>query len=301
LPLWFLAVYLGLTALAPLTFAWWRRSGASSIAVLVAAAVAIDAIRFLLDVEGIGWINFAFVWGAVHQVGYLWARTDAASGVSTRNGKVLAAASLALLIGLTGTGLYPVAMVGIPGSAVTNMTPPTTAILVLGLMQLGIIWATQPVVRRLTADARVWRAVVATSGVIMTLYLWHLSAMSLVAVGGLNLFDGALFRIEPASLTWWLSRPLWLLLLSVATAGLVAVFARFEWQINKRSAHPVSLGIGLILMNVAVAKIALDGLATRDAAVVWTIPAAVIVGTIAVGAYPPRKRRVAPAPHRINT
>jgi len=123
--------------------------------------------------------------------------------------------------------------------------------------------------------------------------------MSLVAAGGLNLFDGAIFRIEPASPVWWASRPLWLLLLSLITAGLIAGFARFEWQINKRPAHRVPLGIGLILMNVAIAMIALNGLATHDGAVDWAIPITVVLGTIAVGALPTRSRRT--TPRRVTT
>ena len=64
-----------LTAAAPLTHAWYRRVGALSIAVLTAAAVAVDIARFAFDVPGIGWINFIFVWAAVHQIGPLvWPR-----------------------------------------------------------------------------------------------------------------------------------------------------------------------------------------------------------------------------------
>ena len=44
----------------------------------------------------------------------------------------------------------------------------------------------------------------------MTIYLWHLSAMSLVAAAGLFTFDGAAFKIEPGTTAWWLTRPIWL-------------------------------------------------------------------------------------------
>jgi hypothetical protein len=61
----------------------------------------------------------------------------------------------------------------------------------------------------------------------MTLYLWHLTAMVLVigislAVGGFGL------GIEPLTVSWWLSRPLWFLTLAAVTVGLIAVFGRFE-------------------------------------------------------------------------
>ncbi|MEA3501654.1 MAG: acyltransferase family protein [Actinomycetota bacterium] len=56
-PLWFVSVYLMVTAMAPWTHRWWLRHRWWSIAVLAVAAVAVDAIRFGLDVELIGWVN----------------------------------------------------------------------------------------------------------------------------------------------------------------------------------------------------------------------------------------------------
>ncbi len=294
LPLWFLAVYMMLTALAPFSFAWWRRSGPVSIALIIGAAITVDVARFVFDVPGAGWVNFLFVWGAVHQIGYLWSGADHRGGVSTRTGWALAAASLGLLIGLTGTGLYPVAMLGIPGAGITNMTPPTVAMLILGTMQLGVIWGTQPTVRRFTASRRGWHTVVSVSGVIMTVYLWHLSAMSLVAAGGLFAFDGALFRIEPASLLWWLTRPVWVALLSIVTVALTAVFARFEWRINRHPAPRSALTVtaGLLLAGIATAQVALSGVATGEAGVEWSIPILAVAGAALLGALPRRSRPV---------
>lgn len=292
-PLWFLAVYLTLTALAPFTYKWWRRSGPVTIVWLLAASIAVDVARFIFEVPGIGWANFVLVWGAVHQMGYWWSMLDSGKGVSARTGWATFAGSLGLLVAITWTGLYPVAMVGVPGAGVTNMTPPTFAIAVLGTMQLGIIWGTQPAVRRFTARARGWHGVVAISGVIMTIYLWHLSAMSLVAAGGLFTFDGALFRIEPGTTAWWLTRPVWLGILLLATGVLVAIFARFEWRISKAPAPDKVrvVTIGLLLTAGSAAAVATVGIATRDAIVQWSIPAAALAGAAMLGALPPRKHR----------
>lgn len=303
LPLWFLAVYLMLTALAPFTFEWWRRSGPTSIAGFIAAAITVDVARFVFDVPGAGWVNFLFVWGAVHQMGYLWSNADHQGGVATGTGWALAATSLGLLIGLTGTGLYPVAMLGIPGAGVTNMTPPTVAILILGTMQLGVIWGTQPTVKRFTATVRGWHSVVSVSGVIMTVYLWHLSAMSLVAAAGLFVFDGALFRIEPASPLWWMTRPVWVGLLSIVTVALTVVFARFEWRISRRPGPRSALTVaaGLLLAGIATAQVALNGVATREAAVEWSIPILAVAGAALLGALPRRAGNEATAPARQAT
>ncbi len=287
-PLWFLAVYLTLTALAPFTYRWWQRSGPLTIVWLLGLAIAVDVSRFAFDVPGIGWVNFIFVWAAVHQMGYLWSQLDATTAIAPRIGWMTVGGSLVLLIGITWSGLYPVAMVGIPGAEVTNMTPPTFAIAVLGGMQLGIIWGTQPSVRRFTARAAAWHGVVSISGIIMTVYLWHLSAMSLVAAAGLFTFDGAAFRVEPGTTAWWVTRPLWLGALLVVTGLLVAVFARFEWRISRRPApnRVVVVVAGLLLTAGSAAAVATIGIATEDAIVQWSIPAAAIVGALLMGALP---------------
>ncbi len=291
LPIWFLAVYLVLTALAPFTHRWWRRSGMVSVVVLVSGAAAIDVARFAFSVPGIGWVNFAFVWAAVHQLGYVWADRDQSAPVPARVGWTLAGASLALLIALTATGIYPVAMVGIPGAGLTNMTPPTLAMLVLATMQLGVILGTQGPIRRFANSVRGWHAVVAVSGVTMTIYLWHLSAMSLVGAAGLFTIDGVLFQIEPGTTLWWLTRPVWLAILSVVTLGLAAIFARFEWRISRSPAPRTVFAVtaGLVLTAGSATAVALEGLAGPDGGVQWGIPLLAILGAATLGALPQRK------------
>ena len=298
-PLWFLAVYLVLIAAAPMTFSWWRRSGVRSIVGLAAAAVAIDLARFVLDVPGIGWINFIFVWAAVHQIGYWWAGRDSGVQIRPAFGWSLAAGALTLLIGLTWIGWYPVAMIGVPGAGLTNMAPPTAALLVLGAIQAGMIWGTQPVVGRLMAHPRAWHGVVAVSGVMMTVYLWHLSAMSLVAAAGLNTFNGVLFSIEPGTAQWWLTRPLWLLVLTTATGALVAIFARFEWRISTAPPprHRRAVFVGVLLCAGSAAAVAAWGIINPDAVIHWSIPVGAIAGAAIIGAIlkKTQPRRQSPA------
>jgi hypothetical protein len=181
-------------------------------------------------------------------------------------------------------------MVGVPGAGVTNMTPPTAAMLLLGLAQAGVIWASQGAIRRLTRRAGAWHAVVALSGVMMTVYLWHLTAMSLVGALFLNVLDGAAFRVEPGTWAWWMSRPVWLLSLAAVCAGLVAAFTRFEWR---QSTSPLprarrTVTIGVLLTAGSAAAVANTGIVTPDAVINWSIPLAALLGAWLLGALPAR-------------
>jgi len=303
MPIWFLAVYLGLTALAPLTHAWWRLWGSWSLLALAGAAGAVDVLRFVFDVPGVGWMNFVFVWAFVHQIGYWWSERDDLGRVTPRAGWLLAAAALALLIAVTWADWYPVAMVTIPGAGESNMTPPTFAVAILGMVQFGVMIGTRPAVRRWLGRAGAWRAVVAFAGLAMTVFLWHLTAMALVAGLGLSTFDGAVFRVEPGTTLWWATRPVWYLVLGLVTLGLVAVFARFELGVNRAPAPPPWMVLaGVVLAAGSSAAIALVGINTTEARTgpaQWAITAAAVAGATLLGALPirighadhPRRRR----------
>ena len=292
-PLWFIAVYVMITALAPVTYRWWASAGLTSFIMLCSIAIVVDVLRFTLDVSGIGWLNFLFVWAAVHQLGYWWASREMdGRGISVSSGLLIAGVSLTALILLTGIGWYPVAMVGVPGSELTNMTPPTFAIALLGFVQAGLIWAGSTSINRLAHRKGPWHAVVAVSGVIMTIYLWHLTAMTLVASVFLFAFDGAAFKIEPGTTAWWLTRPVWLLVLILVTLVLVAIFAPFEWRVRQTPAPTRVRYViaGVLLVAGAAAAVSYFGLATTDATVNWIIPIAAVGGAVIMGAYPSRRR-----------
>jgi hypothetical protein len=293
-PVWFIAVYVAITALAPLAYRWWRSAGVWSIVVLAGCAIGVDYLRFVLDVPGVGWVNFLFVWMAVHQVGFWWARRERSDqAITVGTGLGLAAISLGALILVTWAGWYPVAMVGVPGAEVTNMTPPTFAMFLLGMMQAGVIWAASAPISRFSHRKGPWRVVVAVSGVMMTIYLWHLTAMTLVASVFLFAFGGQAFRIEPGTTEWWLTRPVWVGSLVIVTTVLVAVFARFEWRVRD-TPPPARTGYviaGVLLVAGAAAAVSYFGLAATDATVNWIIPIAAFVGAGIMGAYPARRRK----------
>ena len=62
-PLWFVAVYLLLVCLMPLTVWLHRRYDLLVLVVMAGLAVIVDILRFRVDIPGIEWINMIFVWG----------------------------------------------------------------------------------------------------------------------------------------------------------------------------------------------------------------------------------------------
>ncbi|MEO7448497.1 MAG: acyltransferase [Humibacillus sp.] len=219
--LWFVGIYLGVSACAPVMRRLHRRWGAGVLVVLVALAVAVDVVRFTGGPSVVGTLNFALVWLTLHQLGFLWydGRLTPRVGLV---GAVLGLASMALLVRF---GPYPVSMVGLPGESVSNMAPPTVALLAQGIGVCGLAALVRPAMTRLLAAPRVWTAVVLVSPFAMTAFLWHLTALMAVLVGSRL---AGLEQPAVASLAWWLTRPLLFAVLAVVTALLVAAFVRFD-------------------------------------------------------------------------
>ncbi|MER5969293.1 acyltransferase family protein [Streptomyces sp. NPDC002055] len=223
-PLWFIGIYLAMVAFTPPLLRLHDRYGWGAAAGLGAAAAAVDVARFAFGVPYVEFLNFAFVWLAVHQLGFL--RADgrfAASGL--RVPAALAGAGPAGAVALVAFGPYPLSMVGMPGEKVSNMAPPTLALLCHGLWLTGAVELLRAPAARLLARPRVWRGVIAANGVAMTAFLWHLTAM--LGVYGALLALGLPFP-APATSGWWAQAPLRLAAAAGVTALLVAAFRRFE-------------------------------------------------------------------------
>ncbi|MBI5157854.1 MAG: acyltransferase [Acidimicrobiia bacterium] len=229
-PLWFLAVYVVVVAASPLMLGLHRRHGmAIPIAIAITVAV-IDAIRFATALKGIGWANLLLVWLAIHQVGFFYAdgRLVAAG---RRTWWAMVATGLAVLVVLTnlvtftGELWYPRSMVGVDIEPVSNMSPPSAAILALALWQVGAAMLLRAKVSAWLARPKPWTRVVAVNSMIMTLFLWHLSAM----VAAILILHPLGFGGESTtSARWWLERPLWVGASALVLAPLVIVFSRWE-------------------------------------------------------------------------
>ncbi|MCA1273375.1 acyltransferase [Streptomyces rubiginosohelvolus] len=269
-PLWFIGIYLAMVAFTPPLLRLHERYGWGAFAGLAGAAVAVDVLRFAAGVPYVEFLNFAFVWLAVHQLGFL--RAD--GRIRLRRAALLAGGGLIAATALVAFGPYPLSMVGMPGEKVSNMAPPTLALLAHGLWLVGAVELLRAPAARLLERPRVWRAVVAANGVAMTAFLWHLTAMFGV-YGALLALDVDL--PEPASAAWWAQVPLRLALAAALTAALVSAFRTFE---RPAASAPVqghgplaALGATLCLLGVlGLSMVGFGGLLDGRTALLIAIP-----------------------------
>lgn len=223
-PLWFIGAYGAVLLLAPATIAAHRRHPVLTLAGLATTVAAADVLRFTTGEDRWGYLTTAAVWVTAHQLGYLW-RDGTVLARGRRAHLAMVAGAAVVLAVLTTVGPYPASMVAVRGGGVSNMFPTTAPIAVLAVLQLGLICLLRPGLERWLARRRPWTAVVAVNAVAMTVFGWHMTALVAV-IGALRAFGYTL----PAdtSTTWWLLRPVWLVLPGLVLAGLLAVFARFE-------------------------------------------------------------------------
>ncbi|WJY50877.1 acyltransferase [Streptomyces chengbuensis] len=273
-PLWFIGIYLAMVAFTQPLLRLHERYGWGAFGALVAGAVLVDVLRFVLGVPFVEFLNFAFVWLAVHQLGFL--RADG----RLRLPSALAATGLAGAALLVAAGPYPLSMVGMPGEKVSNMAPPTLALLCHGLWLVGAVELLRGPGARLVARPRVWRTVVAANGVAMTAFLWHLTAM--LGVYGALLATGVTLP-EPASAAWWAQTPLRIAAAALLTAVLVAAFRGFEQPspapVRPGSGPLAALGITLCLFGVlGLSMVGFAGLLDGRTATLIAVPVSAPAG-----------------------
>lgn len=258
IPIWFLAIYIMIVVLAPACYAAWRRWGYASFWALVAAAALVDAAFFVLDLRWLGWSNYFWVWLAVHHLGFGW-RDGRIGGP----GRLLAIAAVGLgaLALLIFKGPYPLAMVGSPDEDLSNTLPPKITLVALAAVQFGLLLAMEAPMRRWLSGLRAWAATVLVNGMIMTVYLWHLTVMVII-VALAYLAGGFGLRIEPATSEWWLTRPLWIGVLYIVLLPVATMMAAFERRPRPADATVPSAArqvIGALLLCLGLALLALFG------------------------------------------
>lgn len=223
---WFLPVYLLLSAVTPVLYAAHLRCGLlvpvgiGALAVVAAQLPYAEALGYLL------------VWGLAYQLGFCWrdglldgSGKGTAPGLGMRPGLGagpglgMAVCGGAVFGGLVAFGPYPVSLIRVTGQEPSNTDPPSVAMLAWVVAQVGVALVVAPAVRRLLERERVWRVVRGVGGASMTLYLWHM--LPVLVLAGAFYLTGLAPQPELGSPAWWALRVPWLALLGVVMAGVV--------------------------------------------------------------------------------
>jgi peptidoglycan/LPS O-acetylase OafA/YrhL len=260
LQLWFLPVYLVLIALTPLMYAAHRRWGLAVPAVMAAAAGLVDVGVTGPHLHVIGYLNYLFVWGSIHQWGFFW--QDGSLTSARWRPYVLAAGGAALLAGLVTSRSFSPDMVG---SGNTN--PPSIALLAYAAAQAGLVLAIEPWATRLLSHERLWRPVRRLNAVVMNVYLWHFVPAIVIAVACYP--TGLLPQPAVGSAEWFELRLVWFALLTAVLAPLVVGVTRAERPMLRLPAglgrpgpwSPLLLLAGLVVAAVGLVRLAIGGFA----------------------------------------
>ncbi len=241
-PLWFLAVYLVVVCVAPATiwlhrrFRWWVP------AVMVAGAIVVDVVGFGADMGRLRYLNVVFVLLLPHQLGHFYA--DGTFGRLPRR-----AFWTMVLVGLGGlvlmtnpwvfepfgsarfdwfgdVGHYSKSLLGTDvAEEISNAYPPTVCFLLADIWSIGAVMLLRPWLTRWLQRDRPWKATIFLNSVIMTLFLWHMTAYFAVL---LLLWPLGVGREQDSTSSWWLLRPVFIGLSAVVLAAIVALVGRFE-------------------------------------------------------------------------
>ncbi|HYA52004.1 MAG TPA: hypothetical protein VEG33_12615, partial [Streptosporangiaceae bacterium] len=171
-----------------------------------------------------------------------------------------------LFVVLVAWGPFPVDMIG-AGDRVGNTNPPSVALLAFAAAQTGLLLAAAPAATRLLARPRWWRTVSHLNARVMTVYLWHMAPVIIVAVTVYP--TGMVARQAVGSALWWALRPAWLAVLTVILVGLTAVVMWAEQPLRLLPSgvgpqgpwSPAVLTAGLAGAMVGLARLAIAGFA----------------------------------------
>jgi peptidoglycan/LPS O-acetylase OafA/YrhL len=233
-PLWFLAAYLLVQALAPWMIGMHARFGIRVPAMLLLGALATDALRFVVAAgmlgvphvpatgygigsELFGIPNVAFVWLFAQQVGFFlfdgwFARRRAGS-----------------LLGLIAIGYLAIwALVSLGGyswNMLSNQWPPTVPLAILAVVQAAALTLLHRPLSALMRRRPAQGAVLLIGSRLMTVYLWHLP-MIMVLIGVELLLPMPM--PSPGSPLWWWTRVPFLLIVLAAVWVLSLWLVRYE-------------------------------------------------------------------------
>jgi peptidoglycan/LPS O-acetylase OafA/YrhL len=218
-PMWFLLVFAALTAATPLLrrlHPLWP----------LAVVVHVDIVRFGLGgPDRLGWVNLAAGWLVPYTLGAAWTRGELEG---RRAGWLLLGGGAVVTAVLVVWAGYPASMVGVPGTQVSNLNPPTLAAVTFGLAQCGLALLLRDRLRRGMRRPLVWAAVALVNLSAMTVFLWHQTALMATTATGLAVGRLPGLHTVPDGLGWVVARLVWLPVFAVVLTVCWAAFRSFE-------------------------------------------------------------------------
>ncbi|WP_345752492.1 acyltransferase family protein [Microbacterium rhizophilus] len=233
-PLWFLAAYATVQALAPWMIRWHERSPWVTLVVLLAGALVVDIVRLVVGIytlgldriggdgydfghEFFGIPNVLFVWLFAQQLGF--ALADGWFARRTRwELTVLVAAGYGAVWALVFFGDYSWNMLA-------NQWPPTAPLALLAVVQAAAFTLLRPVLEAVMRTRVAQRALFLLGSRLMTIYLWHLPVI-MILIGVQLLLP--LPMPAPGGAAWWWTRVPFALLVLAVVCLLSLWLARYE-------------------------------------------------------------------------
>ncbi|MFG2092733.1 acyltransferase family protein [Streptomyces sp. NPDC048612] len=248
-PLWFLGVYALLIAATPLV----HRAPARVAVAACLVVAALDAAHALFPDSGwadaLRLLNLPAGWLVPYCLGAVWAAGGFARG---RQAVALLLGGAGAMAALILWGGYPAGMAGAPGTTLSNLHPPTLALVAFGLAQSGAaLLLRNPLRRAVTAPAPagpavhqvratprqfLWAAVALLNVAALTVFLWHQTAMLVTTVIPLGLgqvLPG--LHTSPGAPLWTAARCGWIPVFVLVLAVLVTAVRDRDATRAKRS------------------------------------------------------------------
>lgn len=262
-PFWFLAVYIGVTALVPAMVWLHERSKVLTLLSLALGALVVDIVRVATDISAIGLLNLAFVWFFAQQLGFALA-DGTLDRLGVRAQRVIGVGALVTLGVTMLTGFYPTDLY-------EALNPPMGALVLLGIAQTMLFLQLRGSIRRVGALPGISRIVSWIGERSMTIYSWHM--LVTIAIAG-AMINAPFFLPVPVTTDWWLTRPLWFVAVGIA----VFTVATFAGRLERR--RITALPAGRVRVTIAallsIAGVVLT-LAIGSVSAAWVIATAAVV------------------------
>ncbi|KUL34207.1 hypothetical protein ADL22_30815 [Streptomyces sp. NRRL F-4489] len=227
-PLWFVGIYVVVTALTPYCAAAARRAGLWSALPLLASVAVVDFLRYGPFAAAVpSWLSLLNLlpgWLFAYQLGVCWGERR----LGRRAAWTLLLGGAALFAALLLFFHYPASMVGVPGQDRTNSHPPSLLVLALAAAQSGAAVLLRDRLAALLRRPALWAPVVVVNLCAMTILCWHQTAMFAAALPAS--FAGAVpgLTTAPVSLGWIAARLAWMPLFAVLLIAIGRATHRFE-------------------------------------------------------------------------